>query len=110
MEEIKDFMERYQREHRDPYQPTAIERFIRVQEYAKTAGLPEAAVRERLKRGLLAGVKMGRSWYVKVKDESSPEDAALIRSLQERVLVLETKLKSIRSISAIQESEQEAGT
>ena len=67
------------------YVARANERLIPVSEYAKHTGLTPDAVRAQLNRGVLEGVKLGKTWRVKVVDDTAPQAVEIERLRAENI-------------------------
>ena len=109
---VEVFIRDYQQKYTAPYTPQPGEKLESAVEYARRCGISPVAVRERIKRGLIAGEKIGGRYMVKITEKLDAVDAAEFARLKSENEVLRLRLQIIRDALGVEqnESEQEAGT
>lgn len=102
---VDAFIRDYQQKHAAPYTPQAGEKLESAVEYARRCGISPVAVRERIKRGLIAGEKIGGRYMVKIAEEAHPVDTAELARLKSENEVLRLRLQMIRDALGAEQNE-----
>lgn len=101
---VDEFMSDYRKKHPEAQTLHAGEKLINASEYAKMHGMSVVAVREQVKRGLLAGQKFGSRWMVKVMDDAV--DVRELERLKSENAQLRLKLQLIKNVMEANEHEK----
>lgn len=96
--ELDQFIAEYKKKTSDPYEPQTGEKLITTEQYAEMQGISPAVVRQRIDRGLIAAIKSGRRWYIKIKDDESAGVQLENERLRGEVSMLKYKLSLIQQI------------
>lgn len=97
--DLDDFMREHEKQ--EPYTATTRERLVSVEKYAKMTGLTPAAIRQRLQKGRLAGVKFGSAWNVKIQDDGSMEKDIELEKLRTENKYLREKMELIKQMVSV---------
>ena len=96
--EIGEFMKKKQQELQGPYTADIGVHLMSTKEYSELTGQTVQAVTGQLRKGRLDGVRNGKRWFVKVKDDTAAKESEELKTLRAENVRLKTLIEMMNNV------------